>query len=81
MVFSDIVALAKAGYSPKDVKLLMEMCETSPKVQDAKAPTPEEANKALEQAKKDSKVEEKSATPEPQEVVDTNEDIFKKFFK
>ena len=54
MVFSDIIALAKAGYSPKDVKLLMEMCETSPEVQDANAPRPEAANKALDQAKKDS---------------------------
>lgn len=81
MVFSDIVALAKAGYTPKDVKTLLEMCETSPKVQDAKTPTPEEVNKTLEQAKKDSEVEVKSATPETQENVDTNEEIFKKFFK
>lgn len=76
MVFSDIVALAKAGYSPKDVKTLLEMCETSPNVQDAKAPTPEEANKVLEQVKENDVVEEKSVIPEEE----PNIEIFKKFF-
>ena len=36
MVFQDIVALAKAGYSPKQVKELLEMVETSPKVKETK---------------------------------------------
>lgn len=36
MIFSDIVALAKAGYSPKQVKELLEMVETSPKVKETK---------------------------------------------
>lgn len=35
MNLSDIVALAKAGYTPKQVKELLEMVETSPKVKDA----------------------------------------------
>ena len=35
MILSDIVALAKAGYSPKQVKELLEMVETSPKVKEA----------------------------------------------
>lgn len=35
MIFSDIVALAKAGYSPKQVKELLEMVETSPAVKEA----------------------------------------------
>lgn len=30
MKFSDIVALAKAGYKPTDVKALLELCETNP---------------------------------------------------
>ena len=30
MKFSDIVALAKAGYKPSDVKELLELCETDP---------------------------------------------------
>ena len=32
MKFSDIIALAKAGYSPKDVKDLLELTETDPEV-------------------------------------------------
>ena len=34
MILSDIVSLAKAGYSPKQVKELLEMVETSPKVKE-----------------------------------------------
>ena len=36
MIFSDIVALAKAGYSPKQVNELLEMVETSQKVKETK---------------------------------------------
>lgn len=35
MNLSDLVALAKAGYTPKQVKELLEMVETSPKVKEA----------------------------------------------
>lgn len=35
MNLTDIVALAKAGYTPKQVKELLEMVETSPKVKEA----------------------------------------------
>lgn len=35
MKIADIVALAKAGYSPKQVKELLEMVETSPAVKEA----------------------------------------------
>lgn len=38
MIFADLVTLAKAGWSPKQVKELLEMCETSPKVQEAELP-------------------------------------------
>lgn len=38
MDFKDLVTLAKAGYGPKQVKELLEMCETSPKVKET---TPE----------------------------------------
>lgn len=37
MKISDIVALAKAGYTPKDVLKLIEMVETSPEVQKTEA--------------------------------------------
>lgn len=39
MDFKDLVTLAKAGYGPKQVKELLEMCETSPKVKDVKPDT------------------------------------------
>mgnify|MGYP003309683882 CR=1 FL=1 len=35
MNLTDIVALAKAGYTPKQVKELLEMVETSPAVKEA----------------------------------------------
>ena len=37
MKISDIVALAKAGYTPKDVMKLLEVVETSPEVKEVKA--------------------------------------------
>lgn len=40
MKFSDIVALAKAGYKPSDVKALLELCETNPE-KSTKDPDPE----------------------------------------
>lgn len=39
MKFSDIVALAKAGYKPADVKELLDLCETDPETK--KDPEPE----------------------------------------
>lgn len=38
MKFSDIVALAKAGYKPADVKELLELCETDPKTKETEPP-------------------------------------------
>lgn len=34
MIFSDIVALAKAGWTPKDIKEIIEIVETSPKAKE-----------------------------------------------
>lgn len=41
MNFTDIVALARAGYSPKDVKELLELCETDPKTKEKETPKDE----------------------------------------
>ena len=38
MKFSDIVTLAKAGYTPKDVKSLLELCETDPTTKSKELP-------------------------------------------
>lgn len=51
MIFADLVTLAKAGWSPKQVKELLEMCETSPEVKKAELPKEavEDINKVKEQ--------------------------------
>lgn len=49
MKFSDIVDLARAGYSPKDVKELLELTETDPKTKETPAPEiPKEPDKPKE---------------------------------
>lgn len=44
MIFSDIVALAKAGWTPKDIKEIMEIVETSPKAKETEIAKPESNN-------------------------------------
>lgn len=44
MIFSDIVALAKAGWTPKDIKEIMEIVETSPKAKETELAKPESNN-------------------------------------
>lgn len=58
MIFQDIVALAKAGYSPKQVKELLEMVETSPKVKETKVEEVIEQPKEKEEQKKETSEEE-----------------------
>ena len=60
MILSDIVSLAKAGYSPKQVKELLEMVETSPKVKETD----------LEDV-----VDKKEKEPEVETTVDTEDPI------
>lgn len=57
MNLSDIVALAKAGYTPKQVKELLEMVETSPAVKDAKL------EDAVDKSKEEPKEQPKAETP------------------
>jgi DNA-binding transcriptional MerR regulator len=57
MIFSDLVALAKAGYSPKQVKELLEMVETSPKVKETSI---DEAKKLEKEQPKEQPKEEES---------------------
>ena len=52
MIFADIVALAKAGYGPKDVKDLLELCETDPNVK-AKEPKKEPETEPKKEPEKD----------------------------
>lgn len=49
MIFGDIVALAKAGWSFKDVKAALEFVETNPVTQETK---PEEVKDAMQELQK-----------------------------
>lgn len=49
MIFGDIVALAKAGWSFKDVKQALEFVETNPVTQETK---PEEVQDAMQELQK-----------------------------
>lgn len=74
MIFQDIVALAKAGWTPKQIKEILEMVETSPKVQETKA---EEVDKQLQDKTEDKK-------PEVEPKAESEEDpvaIFAKLLK
>lgn len=66
MKISDIVALAKAGYTPKDVLKLLEIVETSPEVKKTEA-----------EVKDDGEVEIKKEEPkvETTEAPKANDDI------
>ena len=48
MIFGDIVALAKAGWSFKDVKQALEFVETNPVTQETNPEQVEEAAKELQ---------------------------------
>ncbi len=65
MILSDIVALAKAGYTPKQVKELLEMVETSPKVKEA------DLKDVVDKKEKEPEVK----TPEVETKVDTDDPI------
>lgn len=42
MILTDIIALAKAGYSPKDIKDLIALAESTPQTPGAPDPEPDE---------------------------------------
>lgn len=74
MIFQDIVTLAKAGWTPKQIKEVLEMVETSPKVQETKV---EEVDTKLQD-----KTEVK--TPEVEPKAEAEEDplaLFSKLLK
>ena len=45
MILTDIIALAKAGYSPKDIKDLIALAEPTPQAPEAPDPEPEPEKK------------------------------------
>lgn len=65
--FEDIVTLAKSGWTPKQVKEVLEMLETSPKVQDADA---KDLDKKQEERK-----EEVVGGDKKEEKPDENKDV------
>lgn len=66
MKISDIVALAKAGYTPKDVMKLLEVVETSPEVKEVKAEISDAGD--VEIKKEEPKVEPEA--PKEQDDID-----------
>lgn len=69
MKFSDIITLAKAGYSPKDIKELLEYCETDPKVKDAELP-----EKVVEDIKEQEAKEEQKIVNAFEKLVNDNKE-------
>lgn len=65
--FEDIVTLAKSGWTPKQVKEVLEMLETSPQVKDADA-------KDLDK-KKEERKEEVDDGDKKEEKPDENKDV------
>lgn len=70
MKISDIVTLAKAGYTPKDVLKLLEAVETSPEVQKAEADVKDNGDVEI-------KKEESKEEPEKKEEDSSEDDIQK----
>lgn len=69
MKLSDIIELAKAGYTPKDVKMLLEYVETSPAVKEASV---DEAK-----SKEEEKQEQKEQNGSNRQENKNAEEIFK----
>lgn len=65
--FEDIVTLAKSGWTPKQVKEVLEMLETSPQVKDADA---KDLDKKAEERK-----EEVDGGDKKEEKPDENKDV------
>lgn len=74
MKISDIVALAKAGYTPKDVMKLLEVVETSPEVKEVKAEISETGDVEI-------KKEEPEVKPEAPEAKQDDIDILVNLLK
>ena len=66
MKISDIVALAKAGYTPKDVLKLIELVETSPEVQKTEAVVKEDGEVEIKKEEPKQEV----AVPEEKDDID-----------
>lgn len=73
MNISDLVALAKAGYSPKQVKELLEMVETSPAVKE----TPVEVAIDKQETPKTETVEKVSTQDSEDDPIQTLVNILK----
>lgn len=74
MKISDIVALAKAGYTPKDVMKLLEVVETSPEVKEVKAEISDAGDVEI-------KKEEPKAEPEAPEAKQDDIDLLVNLLK
>ena len=83
MIFSDIITLAKAGYSPADVKDLIKLTEEKPE-EGSPDPVPEDKDKIIEDLKRqieenEKKLQESAPNPEPEK--DPRDEEIKKLKK
>ena len=74
MKISDIVTLAKAGYTPKDVLKLLEAVETSPEVKKTEADVKDDDDAEI-------KKEESKEEPEKKEEDSSEDDDIQKLVK
>lgn len=82
MILTDIIALAKAGYSPKDIKDLIALAEPTPQAPGATDPEPEqkpEQEPAKKQEPENPSIEEPTkdlpAIDEKSNVIDYHEKV------
>lgn len=75
MILTDIIALAKAGYSPKDVKDLIALSEPTPQAPESPDPEPEEKKPEPETPSIEEPTKEIPAIDEKSNVIDYQEKV------
>lgn len=75
MILTDIIALAKAGYSPKDIKDLIALAEPTPQAPEAPDPEPKEEKQEPETPSIEDPTKEIPAIDEKSNVIDYQEKV------
>lgn len=75
MILTDIIALAKAGYSPKDIKDLIALAEPTPQAPEAQDPELEEGKPEPETPSIEEPTKEIPAIDEKSNVINYEEKV------
>lgn len=75
MILTDIIALAKAGYSPKDIKDLIALSEPTPQAPEAQDPEPKEEKQEPEAPSIEEEAKEIPAIDEKSNVINYEEKV------